>query len=167
MEHPIHAQRFGISSPPSPSVYSIESIPQRISTPMDVQNPDLITQNPARHPLSEENLAPVSSSSTSSRSSAIQSPNQRPTQRYFRSRRIKKGEIEHPWKTTKRDPREKWVTIIPLIGLAVGLAIAGFLVYDGLRTIVNHEYHLILDEDWSQGFRTNIWHKEVTVGGFG
>lgn len=79
---------------------------------------------------------------------------------------MKKGEVEKPW-TAHKDPREKWVTIIPLIGLFVGLAISGFLIYDGLRTVVNHEYCPILDEDFSKGLDENIWLKEAEVGGFG
>ena len=158
---------FGIPPPPSPSVYSVESTPQRFATPMSVNNADSITPHPETQPVSQGPTGATTPSSSTGSSSAVRNYSHNPNQRYFRSRRIQKGEIEHPWKLAKRDPREKWVTIIPLIGLALGLAVAGFLVYDGLRTIVNHEYKLILDEDWSQGFRTDIWHKEVTVGGFG
>ena len=136
---------------------------------MEIQNADNITPGPPRHPLSQAEACSgsVTPSTISATSSGTQFRHLRQSQRYFRSRRIKKGEIEHTWKNAKKDPREKWVTIIPLIGLVLGFAIAGFLVYDGLRTIVKHEYNLILDEDWSQGLRTDIWHKEVTVGGFG
>ena len=88
------------------------------------------------------------------------------SQRYFHSRRIKKGEIERPW-LAKKDPREKWVWILPLIGLILGLGLAGFLVWDGLRSVVNHEYCQILDENWSGGFNEDVWTKEVEVGGFG
>lgn len=66
-----------------------------------------------------------------------------------------------------KDPREKWVTIIPMIGLLIGLAIAGFLVWDGLRTVVNHKYCPVYVDDFSQGFDSKIWTKEVEVGGFG
>jgi len=86
--------------------------------------------------------------------------------RYFHSRRVKKGEVERPW-LDKKDPREKWVTIIPLIGIGLGLAIAGFLIYDGLSSVVNHNYCPVLDEDWSRGFNTDVWTKEAQVGGFG
>lgn len=79
---------------------------------------------------------------------------------------MKKGEVEKPW-TKVKDPREKWVTIIPLIGLFVGLAISGFLIWDGLRTVVNHTYCPVLDEDFSKGLDSKIWLKEAEVGGFG
>jgi hypothetical protein len=87
------------------------------------------------------------------------------TQRYFHSRRVQKGEVERPW-LERKDPREKWVTIIPLIGLAIGLAIAGFLIYDGLSSVVNHNYCMVLDEDFSS-WNDKVWTKEAEVGGFG
>ncbi|KAI4127134.1 MAG: hypothetical protein LQ347_004730 [Umbilicaria vellea] len=99
-------------------------------------------------------------------SSSIALHQQGLSQRYFHSRRVRKGEVERPW-LDKKDPREKWVTIIPLIGLALGFAFAGFLVYDGLKTVVNHVYCPVLDEDFSGGFNTRIWTKEAEVGGFG
>jgi len=67
----------------------------------------------------------------------------------------------------KKDPREKWVTIIPIIGIVIGFALAGFLIYDGLQTVVNHTYCSVLDENWSEGFNEKVWTKEVEVGGFG
>lgn len=67
----------------------------------------------------------------------------------------------------KKDPREKWVTIIPLIGLALGFAFAGFLVYDGLKSVINHEYCPVINEDFSNGLDSKIWTKEAEVGGFG
>jgi beta-glucanase (GH16 family) len=66
-----------------------------------------------------------------------------------------------------KDPKEKWVTIIPLIGLALGFAIAGFLVYDGLSSVVHHKYCPVLSEDFSEGLNTNIWTQEAEVGGYG
>ena len=74
--------------------------------------------------------------------------------------------MERPW-LDRKDPKEKWVTIIPLIGLGLGIALAGFLVWDGLRSVVNHTYCPVLDEDWSEGFNTKVWTKEAEVGGFG
>ena len=85
---------------------------------------------------------------------------------YFRSRRVQKGEIEKPW-MKRKDPKEKWVTIIPMVGLALGVALAAFLVYDGMRTVVKNSYKLVLDEDFSTGLDPKIWTKEVEVGGFG
>lgn len=59
------------------------------------------------------------------------------------------------------------MTIIPLIGLLLGLGIAGYLVYDGIRSVVHHKYCLVMSDDFSGGFNTNIWTKEAEVGGFG
>lgn len=87
-------------------------------------------------------------------------------QRYFHSRRVRKGEVEKPW-ALKKDPKEKWVTIIPLIGVLIGLGISGFLVWDGIRSVVKHKYCLVLDEDWSQGIRESVWQHEIQLGGFG
>jgi hypothetical protein len=87
-------------------------------------------------------------------------------QRYFHSRRVRKGEVEQPWRA-KKDPKEKWVTIIPLLGLLAGFAIAGFLIYDGISSVVQHKYCVVLDDDFSNGIDTNIWTQEAEVGGFG
>lgn len=87
-------------------------------------------------------------------------------QRYFHSRRVRKGEVEKPW-LGKPDPKEKWVTILPILGIVIGLGISGFLVWDGIRSVVKHKYCPVLDENWSGGFNSDIWTKEVQVGGFG
>lgn len=86
-------------------------------------------------------------------------------QRYFHSRRVKKDEVEKPW-LAKTDPKEKWVTILPIIGILVGLGISGFLIWDGIRSVVQHKYCVVL-EDTFQNFNTDVWTKEVQVGGFG
>lgn len=85
---------------------------------------------------------------------------------YFRSRRVQKGDIAKPW-LEKKDLREKWVTIIPCVGLLFGLAICGLLVYLGLKSVVNHKYCPVMMEDWSNGFDESIWTREVEVGGYG
>jgi hypothetical protein len=84
---------------------------------------------------------------------------------YFRSRRINKDEIEQAW-LDKKDPREKWVTIIPIIGFCLGLAVAALLIWMGLWTVVDHNYCLVLDEDFSF-WNDKVWTKEVEVGGYG
>jgi hypothetical protein len=86
--------------------------------------------------------------------------------RYFHSRRVRKGEVDQPWRL-KVDPKEKWVTIIPVIGLFIGLGIAGFLIYDGISSVVRHNYCSILSDDFSSGLNASIWTKEAEVGGFG
>lgn len=87
-------------------------------------------------------------------------------QRYFHSRRVRKGEVEKPW-TKSVDPKEKWVTILPILGIVIGLGISGFLVWDGLRSVAKHKYCPLLDETWGNGFNTKVWMKEVQVNGYG
>lgn len=77
-----------------------------------------------------------------------------------------KGDIEKPW-LEKKDPKEKWVTILPIIGILIGLGISGFLVWDGIRNVVHHKYCPVLDDSFDGGFNTNVWTKEAQVGGFG
>jgi hypothetical protein len=89
-----------------------------------------------------------------------------PPPTYFKSRRIKKGEQERPW-LDQKDPKEKWVWIIPLIGLFLGLGLCGVQVWFGLQRISKHTYCPVLDEDWSGGFKEDIWTREAEVGGFG
>lgn len=123
------------------------------------RSPGAHTPNPFASPSGSR---PASSFGSSS---AIARFDER-AQRYFHSRRVKAGEVEKPW-LDKSDPKEKWVTILPVIGIVIGLAISGFLVWDGIRSVVKHNYELVLDEDFSGGFNTDIWTKEVQVGGFG
>ncbi|KAK1487708.1 hypothetical protein CaCOL14_012748 [Colletotrichum acutatum] len=100
-------------------------------------------------------------------SSAIGARFDERSQRYFHSRRIRKEDIEKPW-LDKADPKEKWVTIIPIVGIFIGLAVSGFLVWDGIRSVVKHKYCPVLIEDFSgSSLDTNIWTQEVQVGGFG
>lgn len=89
-----------------------------------------------------------------------------PTPRYFHSRRVNKEELEKPW-LEKKDPREKWNTIIPIIGMIIGLALAGFMIYEGLQTVTDHVYCPVLDENFANGLDSKVWTKEVEVGGFG
>lgn len=86
--------------------------------------------------------------------------------RFFHSRRVRKGEVEKPW-LSKVDPKEKWVTIFPIVGILIGLGLSGFLIWDGLRSVVHHKYCPVMDEDFSGGLNTKIWTKEVEVGGYG
>jgi len=89
-----------------------------------------------------------------------------PTPRYFHSRRIQKGQVEKPW-LDKVDPKEKWVTIIPVFGILVGLGLTAFLIYDGITSVSNFNYCPVLMEDWSNGFDKSVWTKEVELGGYG
>lgn len=134
----------------------------RPGTPESRSNPfgDEISSAPRTNPFSSPFTSrPASSLGSSSAVRALPA-------RYFHSRRVRKGEVEQPWRARK-DPKEKWVTIIPLIGLALGFAIAGFLVYDGISSVVHHKYCPVMSDDFSSGLNTKIWTKEAEVGGFG
>ncbi len=136
--------------------------PMRPGTPESSPFADSIAPVPRANPFA----SPFTSGPASTNASSSALHQQVLNQRYFHSRRVRKGEVERPW-MDKKDPREKWVTIIPLIGLFLGFAIAGFLIYDGLKTVVNHVYCPVLNEDFSGGFNSKIWTKEAEVGGFG
>ena len=112
------------------------------------------------------NLSPANLANRfSTFSTALQSPiGERGV--YFRSRRMQPDQKDKKPEPGAKDPREKWVTIIPLIGLAIGFILAVYLVVSGLFTVQHHNYTLVLDENWSQ-FDTKIWTKESNVGGFG
>ena len=133
------------------------------ATPMRPSTPDseIITPAPRTNPFATPyGSVPVSASGSST------ALNMAPQQRYFHSRRVKKGELEKPW-LDKKDPREKWVNIIPCFGVFIGLAITGFLVWDGLQKVSNNTYCSVFEDDFSNGFNSKIWTKEVEVGGFG
>lgn len=86
--------------------------------------------------------------------------------RFFHSRRVQPGDIEKPW-LDKKDPKEKWLTILPILGLVVGLGLAAFLIWDGVRSVAHHRYCPVLDEDFASGLDPKVWTKEVEVGGYG
>jgi hypothetical protein len=106
-----------------------------------------------------------SSAATSGISSARELSNiQR--NKYYHSRRIRKDDGYVPQKF-KKDPKEKWLWIVPLCGLLVGLGISGVLVYLTVN-FKSYKYCPVLDEDFSSGqLNPRVWTKEVEVGGFG
>ncbi|CZR59178.1 related to beta-1,3-glucan binding protein [Phialocephala subalpina] len=87
--------------------------------------------------------------------------------RYFRSRRIRKDDGHEPPKF-KKDPKEKWLCIIPLLGVLIGVAITGAMIYLKIGRIVSHQYCSVLDDDFSSGtLNPSIWTAEQEVGGYG
>lgn len=84
---------------------------------------------------------------------------------YFQSRRRNKGEIEKPW-LKEKNPRQAWLSWIPIIGIFLGVGFTGFLVWDGLQQNQLPKYCQVLDEDFSAGI-SNTWTKEAEVGGYG
>lgn len=145
--------------------------PNRTGTPNDRPNPfdgaeSRLSQRsgPGPNPFASPDASRPASSFGSS--SAIGHSFDERSSRYFHSRRVKKGEAEKPW-LDKADPKEKWVTILPVIGIFIGLAISGFLVWDGIHSVVKHKYCPVLIEDFSGGLNPDVWTQEVQVGGFG
>lgn len=86
---------------------------------------------------------------------------------YFRSRRIRKADVKKPWLSQPEHPREKWVMWIPVVGMTIGLFLAAFLVWDGWHSVIDHDYELIYDDDFSNGLDRSIWEPEIQVGGYG
>jgi hypothetical protein len=165
---------FGRSAAGMPSVASTAAAtPQRPGSPSENggRNPfNDGAESQASHRLSGNNGNPFISPSASRPPSSFDSSSALGRfdggQRYFHSRRVRKGEVEKPW-TKQVDPKEKWVTILPIIGIIIGLGISGFLVWDGIRSVVHHNYCPVMEETWSNGFNERVWMKEVQVNGFG
>lgn len=164
---------YGRPAAPMPSAATSANItPLRPGTPNadgapnpfgdNIETASSHRQGPSTNPFA----SPDASRPASSYSSSNDVGRRNNGQRFFHSRRVQKGEIEKPW-IGKNEPKEKWVTILPLIGILIGLGISGFLVWDGLNSVVHHKYCPVMDDDFGSGLNTNIWTKEVEVGGFG
>jgi len=169
-----NADYFGRTAAGMPSMASTAAAtPQRPGTPSESlgRNPfgDGV-ESQASHRSSGNNGNPFASPGVSRPASSFDSGSALGRfdggQRYFHSRRVRKGEVDKPW-TKSVDPKEKWVTILPILGIIVGLGISGFLVWDGIRSVVKHNYCLVLEENWDNGFNDKVWMKEVQVNGFG
>lgn len=87
---------------------------------------------------------------------------------YFRSRRVRKGEVEKPWLEIKH-PQDRIIKWIPYVGMFVGVVAAALVIWDGLRgAIRTGPFCTVYSDDFSSGtLNPSIWEKEVEVGGFG
>lgn len=121
---------------------------------------DAITATPGRSPGDTPYLQEKSAIASTT---GFANPNE---PRYFHSRRVRKGEVEKPW-MNKKDPKERIIYWIPIVGIVIGVIAAGVIVWDGLTTVTNYNYCSILDEDFTNGLDSTIWSKEVEVGGYG
>ncbi|CAK7225893.1 hypothetical protein SCUCBS95973_006016 [Sporothrix curviconia] len=92
-------------------------------------------------------------------------PPQKDMRPYFRSRRIVKGTLDRP-ELRKKDPRWIWINIVPVVGILLGLAIIAVLSWTGYRSVVNHTYCLVFDDDFSNGINASIWQYEIQTGGY-
>jgi hypothetical protein len=85
--------------------------------------------------------------------------------RRFKSRLAGSEGIDKPW-LKEKDPREKWVTILPLIGVMIGCGLAGFLGYSGWASVETHKFCLVYQDNFDN-FNPDAWQHEIQVGGFG
>lgn len=93
---------------------------------------------------------------------------EKPRPTYFRSSRVRTKDIRKPWLLEARDPRENWLTWMPIIAVSLGLCVSGVLVWDGWRRVINHKYCLVLDENFDGGeLNPDIWSYELQTGGWG
>lgn len=113
-------------------------------------------------PLSTAYASTVRSTEGSTRATSIAVG----PRRFFRSRRIVKGETDRP-ELREKDPMDKWVLMIPILGILVGFAAIGIMTWDGLRSVANHTYCHVFTDDFSGGFNQTIWTTELEVGGYG
>lgn len=138
-------------------------------SPQDSDNGIEFTERPSTTSVYTEKQNPFDTPYGSAQPSTNVSQiavNQTGMARYFHSRRVKKGNVEKPWLTSK-DPKEKWITIIPILGLLVGFGLSAILVWDGLKSVVNHKYCEVYSTDFSEGLDEDAWTKEAEVGGYG
>ena len=142
---------------------TVATIPATNGSSIRTPSPDTIQHSSPRFPSQQ------TSRTTSFRdhsSSAVQLPGGGP-QRYFRSRRINADEIQKPW-LEKKDPRRKWHTIIPVLGISLGVVFVALLCWQGYSSVINYDYCLLYTDDFSSGvLDETVWTKEVEVGGFG
>src|SRR4051794_4057474 len=108
-------------------------------------DPDRSQFSPFTDPITPiGGFTPYGSQPNSNRGSSSALPSIVGTQqRYFHSRRVPKGAVEKPW-LGKKDPREKWVTVIPLVGMTIGLLLSAYLVYEGYTSVIQHQYCPVL-----------------------
>jgi hypothetical protein len=144
-----HQQSQSTSAPISPA-------PSNVSNPFDSPAPSVAGFNIGN---------PFASRSPSQAPSVVGGLYRRGP-KDFRSRRVDKTKIQTPW-TAHKDPKEKWVTILPVLAIIIGLCASGALVYQGYSSVPRHNYKLVLSDDFSSGFNSDIWTKEIQVGGFG
>jgi hypothetical protein len=84
---------------------------------------------------------------------------------YFHSRIVAKENIEKPWRDVNSKQWE-WGNILPLVGMATGLILAGYFIYAAVAAVVVHKYCPVLVDDF-ETFNTSVWSTEVQLGGFG
>ncbi|KAF7543012.1 hypothetical protein G7Z17_g11091 [Cylindrodendrum hubeiense] len=82
--------------------------------------------------------------------------------RRFKSSRLV-GDFEKPW-LTKSKKDVNWDSIIFYTCVGIGLALAGYVCWNATRGVPNHEYCLIMDDQFEN---LDNWNHEVQMNGFG
>lgn len=90
-----------------------------------------------------------------------------PKIRYRPSTRRRKENVRKPWLDQPRNSKERLADVLPIIGGFLGFIVAVFLVWDGWTSVINHDYVLLYEDDFSNGLDKSIWEPEIQVGGFG
>ncbi|ORY80975.1 concanavalin A-like lectin/glucanase domain-containing protein, partial [Protomyces lactucae-debilis] len=75
--------------------------------------------------------------------------------------------VDKPWLSGKKSKSRLVTDIIPLIGLAAGLAIVAVYAYTGWAKYDTAKFCPVWTEDFSGGLDPNVWQREVQIGGFG
>jgi hypothetical protein len=122
--------------------------------------------SPSRHERSHSGTSrrrPSNFLSASYSAHGAKAYNPRP---YFHSRRIRKGTIDRP-ELREKDPRQIWVTLIPVLGFVAGFGIIAVLTWSGYSSVSRHKYCEVFTDDFSSGFNSTIWTKHVETGGYG
>ncbi|KAJ3195713.1 hypothetical protein HK101_011300, partial [Irineochytrium annulatum] len=71
-------------------------------------------------------------------------------------------------KLAAKDPAKKWLKIIPWFGIVPSLAICGLVIWLAIKSVPNHKYCLVVQDDFSSGtIDPNIWSYEMGADGFG
>lgn len=83
----------------------------------------------------------------------------------FHSRLLKdRVNVAKPWLLLPPDPREKWLWILPVVGLVIGNIIGAFIIYNGYKSVVNHNYCPVYEDDFHQGLDRTIWDADMQLG---
>ncbi|KAF2691892.1 glycoside hydrolase family 16 protein [Lentithecium fluviatile CBS 122367] len=127
--------------------------------------------NPFTTPLRQSRAPSVSDNSGSARGYSYFPPqgvdaSHLPRKRKFKSARLIPGEYdEKPWALAKH-PKLKWERGIFYGSIVLGIAIGAFLCYMAFAGVTNHEYCLVMEDDF-QTINKDIWGFEIQRGGFG
>jgi len=90
------------------------------------------------------------------------------TRRKWKTSKLQPGDVyEKPWiKETQADPRRKYEKWIFAGGVLLGLCGGGGLLYQAYVGVVNSDYCMVLDDNFTT-IDTNSWNYEIQRGGFG